>query len=103
MSTPDMKPDHTIDDLLDSLVVRASRLGLSKRELARRAKLHFNTLANFSRKNWSPAISVLRRIEKALQEAESGTKGRTAALAAASEPSSVRDHPAPLDTAAGQS
>ena len=63
MSTPDMKPDHTIDDLLDSLVVRASRLGLSKRELARRAKLHFNTLTAFGRKNWSPGVSVLRRIE----------------------------------------
>ena len=104
MSTPGMKPDHTIDDLLDSLVVRASRLGLSKRELARRAKLHFNTLTAFGRKNWSPGVSVLRRIERALQEAEqSGAKSRTAALAAASDPSRARDRPAPRDTAASQS
>jgi ribosome-binding protein aMBF1 (putative translation factor) len=57
---------RTIDELIDNLYNTWRATGLTQRELARRAKLHANTLRNFGKPDFNPKPTTLRSLEVAL-------------------------------------
>lgn len=57
-----------IDRLVGDLIVRWQQSGLPKRELAKKAKLHENTLRLFGTKSWQPRLDTIRALEAVLFE-----------------------------------
>lgn len=61
-----MSEKLVIDSLIDDIRREAARRRLSKRDLARAADLHVNTLQRFDDISWSPSIETIRKLERAL-------------------------------------
>ena len=61
-----MKGMLTIEELIGDLLANVLRTGESKASLARRSKLHPNTLRWFGDQGWNPSAATLRRLEQAL-------------------------------------
>lgn len=55
-----------VDAIIDDLVLAAKKAGLSKKALAKAARMHANTLVDFARPEWSPSIETIRRLERQL-------------------------------------
>ncbi len=56
-----------ISDSMKKLVALRARMGLSQRELARRAKVGHITIARIETAVYDPRLSTLRRLAKALK------------------------------------
>lgn len=58
----------TTDEAIKA-VQREARLSmLSKAEMARRAGIHFRTLTDMYKEDWSPTTTVLRKLEAVIEE-----------------------------------
>ena len=67
----------TIDRLIADLVDAARSSGATKTRIAVQSKLHPNTLRRFGEVGWNPAVSTMRRLERALLPGSSDAPKRS--------------------------
>lgn len=63
-----------IDQLVQEIIDRATKLGISMQGLARLSGLHKNTLRGIRKKGWSPTTTTIKQLQDTIERLESYSK-----------------------------